>query len=124
MGEFSFIDPCDVAVVQAEGNYVLLQQRERLVSAAGIDLDDCGEAEALRLCSYPSVRAGECFFRSGDPAMHHRRIRASIEGRKEYTVTRTYKKNLKSLADSGSEREASLLIKPADEKWRRSSRHE
>jgi two-component system, LytTR family, response regulator len=93
-----FIDPADVAVVEAQGNYVLLQR------LAGSHLLRASITEvAQKLESYGFIRihrsilVNTSFVEEIQPwttGVYLLRIR----GGKELTVSRTYKKNLRSLA--------------------------
>jgi two-component system, LytTR family, response regulator len=97
-GRILFIDPQDVISVQAEGNYVLLQRQ------AGSDLlRESISILAEKLKGYGFVRIHRSVLvnasfvqdiRSCTTGEYKLRVR---DGR-EYTVTRTYKKNLRSLA--------------------------
>ena len=94
-----FINPDDVVAVLAEGNYVLLQQQStshllrESISAMAEKLEPFGFIRIHRsalvniafveeIKPYPTGEYGLC-----------------VKGGKEYTVTRTYKENLKSLAE-------------------------
>jgi len=71
-GRIVFINPADVVAIEAEGNYVLLQQRSVVINSSYVaEIEPC---------------------LTGDYALR-------IRGGKEYTVTRTYKKGLRSLAE-------------------------
>jgi two-component system LytT family response regulator len=97
-GRILFIDPNDVVAVEAEGNYVLLQRQsdsyllresisvmaEKLKSYGFIRIHRSVLVNSLFVEQIESWLTGEYGLR--------------IKGGKEYTVTRTYKKNLKSLA--------------------------
>ena len=95
------IDPGDVIAVLAEGNYVLLQQESTAyllresISVVAEKLEPFGFIRIHRsvlvniafvqeIKPYPTGEYGLC-----------------VKGGKEYTVTRTYKENLKSLAEFG-----------------------
>ena len=97
-GRIVFIDPHDLVVVQAEGNYVLLQQEagsyllRESISTIAENLKPYGFVRIHR-----SVLVNASFvqeIRSCATGEYELRVR----GGKEYTVTRTYKKNLKALA--------------------------
>lgn len=97
-GRILFIDPKDLIVVQAEGNYVLLQRE-----AGSYLLRDSISAIAEKLKNFGFVRihrsllVNSAFVQEIRPcATGEYALR--VKGGKEYTVTRTYKKNLKSLA--------------------------
>jgi DNA-binding LytR/AlgR family response regulator len=98
-GRIRLINPGDVVAFLAEGNYVLLQQESssyllrETISAVAEKLESFGFVRIHRsvivnsafveeIKPYPTGEYGLC-----------------IKGGKEYTVTRTYKENLKSLAD-------------------------
>lgn len=97
-GRILFIDPAEVSIVEAQGNYVLLQQRSgshllrESISTVAEKLTPYGFVRIHR-----SVLVNTAFveeiqpWNTGEYILH-------IRGGKEYTVTRTYKKNLKSLA--------------------------
>jgi two-component system LytT family response regulator len=105
-GRILFIDPDDVMAVHAEGNYVLLQADAHShllrvpISSIAKKLRPYGFLQIHRSVlvnvsfveELQSLPTGECLLR--------------IKGGKEYTVTRTYKSNLKDLADCwiGSDR--------------------
>jgi DNA-binding LytR/AlgR family response regulator len=98
-GRILFINPGDVVAVLAEGNYVLLQQESsshllrESISAVAVKLEPLGFIRIHR-----SVLVNIAFveeikpYPSGEYALR-------VKGGKEYTVTRTYKENLKSLAE-------------------------
>lgn len=97
-GRILFIDPHEVLVVQAQGNYVLLQRE------AGSDLlRESISTVAEKLKGYGFVRIHRSVLVN---AAFVKEIRPCATGEyqldmrdgKEYTVTRTYKKNLKQLA--------------------------
>lgn len=98
-GRILLIDPGDVIAVQAEGNYVSLQQESisyllrESISVAAEKLEPFGfirihrsllvnTAFVVEITPYPK---GELVLR--------------VRGGKEYPVTRTYRENLKSLAE-------------------------
>jgi two-component system LytT family response regulator len=97
-GRILFVDPSEVLAVRAEGNYVLLERRN---SSYLIREPISSIAEMLKpygfIRIHRSVLINSSFVEN---------IQASVTGEyelrlksgKEYTVTRTYKKNLKSLA--------------------------
>jgi DNA-binding LytR/AlgR family response regulator len=98
-GRILFINLGDVVAVLAEGNYVLLQQESssyllrESISAVAEKLEPLGFIRIHR-----SVLVNIAFveeikpYPSGEYALR-------VKGGKEYTVTRTYKENLKSLAE-------------------------
>jgi two-component system LytT family response regulator len=98
-GKILFINPCDVVAVIAEGNYALLQQESisyllrEPISVVAKKLEPLGFIRIHR-----SVLVNVAFVieirphSTGEYALR-------VKGGKEYTVTRTYKENLKSLAE-------------------------
>jgi two-component system, LytTR family, response regulator len=93
-----FIDPADVAVVEAQGNYVLLQRlsgsyllRES-ISAIAQKLEPYGFIRIHR-----SVLVNSSFVEEIHPWTTGEYV-LRIKGGKELAVSRTYKKNLSSLA--------------------------
>jgi two-component system LytT family response regulator len=93
-----FIDPADVAVVEAQGNYVLLQRlsgsyllRES-ISAVAQKLEPYGFIRIHR-----SILVNTSFVEEIHPWTTGEYI-LRIKGGKELAVSRTYKKNLRSLA--------------------------
>jgi two-component system LytT family response regulator len=97
-GRILFIDPRDIAVVEAEGNYVLLQRntgsdllRESLSTIAE-KLEPYGFARIHR-----SVLVNASFVQDIRPCSTGD-YQLRLKSGREYTVTRTYKKNLRSLA--------------------------
>lgn len=97
-GRILFIDPHDVMVVEAEGNYVLLRQQ----NGSNL-LRESIATIAEKLKPYGFVRIHRSVAVN---ASHVQEIRPCSTGEyelrlkdgRQYTVTRTYKKNLKSLA--------------------------
>src|SRR5579863_6998458 len=97
-GRILFIDPRDIAVVEAEGNYVLLQRntgsdllRESLSTIAE-KLEPYGFVRIHR-----SVLVNASFVQDIRPCSTGD-YQLRLKSGREYTVTRTYKKNLRSLA--------------------------
>jgi len=97
-GRIVFIDPHDLIAVQAEHNYVLLHQE-----AGSYLLRESISSVAEKLKPYGFVRihrsvlVNSAFVQEIRPcATGEYELR--VKGGKEYTVTRTYKNNLKSLA--------------------------
>jgi two-component system LytT family response regulator len=98
-GRILFISPGDVLAVQAEGNYVVLHRE-----SASYLLRESISAMAEKLMPYGfiqihrSVLVNKSFveeirpFPTGEYGL-------KVKGGKEYTVTRTYKNNLKALAE-------------------------
>jgi two-component system, LytTR family, response regulator len=97
-GSILFVDPADVAVVEAQGNYVLLQRlsgsyllRES-ISTLAQKLKPYGFIRIHR-----SILVNTSFVEEIHPWTTGEYI-LRIKGGKELTVSRTYKKNLKSIA--------------------------
>jgi two-component system LytT family response regulator len=98
-GKIVFINLSDVVAVQADGDYVLLQKNgssysvRELISAVAKQLEPQGFIRIHR-----SILVNTSFveeirpYSTGEYGLR-------VKGGKEYTVTRTYKKNLKSLAE-------------------------
>jgi two-component system LytT family response regulator len=98
-GKILFINLRDVVSVKAEGDYVSLQRNgssylvRELISAVAEQLEPQGFIRIHR-----SILVNTSFveeirpYSTGEYGLR-------VEGGKEYTVTRTYKKNLKSLAE-------------------------
>jgi two-component system LytT family response regulator len=98
-GRILLIDPGEVVAVLAEGNYVLLQQESisyllrESISVAAQKLEPFGFIRIHR-----SVLVNTAFvveitpYPTGEYGLR-------VRGGKEYIVTRTYKANLKSLAE-------------------------
>jgi two-component system LytT family response regulator len=97
-GRILFIDPTCVALVQAQGNYVLLQspQGSYLLRESISDV-----AEKLKLYGFirihRSTLVNSAFVEEIQPWPTGEYI-LRIKGGKELTVSRTYKKNLSSIA--------------------------
>jgi two-component system, LytTR family, response regulator len=99
-GSILFIDPSDVLVVQAEGNYVLLEREagshllRESISVMAKKLKPYGFLQIHR-----SVLVNASFVEEIQPhATGEYGLR--LKGGKEYTVTRTYKANLNGLAST------------------------
>lgn len=98
-GKILFINLSNVVAVQAEGNYVSLQRNgssyllRESISAVAEKLEPQGFIRIHR-----SILVNTSFveeirpYSTGEYGLR-------VKGGKEYTVTRTYKKNLKSLAE-------------------------
>ncbi len=100
-GRILFINPADVVAVQAEGNYVLLLlQRE--VGSHLLRESISTLAEKLKpygfIRIHRSVLVNSSFVEEIKPYPTGE-YGLRVKGGKEYTVTRTYKKNLRSLAE-------------------------
>lgn len=97
-GRIVFIDPRDLVVVQAEGNYVLLQQQtgshllRESISTIAKTLKPYGFVRIHR-----SILVNSSYVQEIKPC-NTGEYELRLKNGKEYTVTRTYKKNLKSLA--------------------------
>ena len=107
-GTVIFVNPADLIAVQAEGNYVLLQRisgsyllRES-ISVLEEQLKPYGFIRIHR-----SVLVNTLFVEEVRPSLTGD-YGLRIKGGKEYTVTRTYKKNLRSIAESWIGREPFL----------------
>lgn len=98
-GKIVFINPDDVVAVLADGNYVLLQQASssyllrESISAVAEKLEPFGFIRIHR-----SVVVNTRFVEEIKPYSTGE-YGLRLKGGKEFTVTRTYKKNLKSLAE-------------------------
>lgn len=97
-GRILFIDPHDLIVVEAEGNYVLLHQQ-----AGSYLLRESISAVAEKLKPHGFVRIHRSVLVNASFVQEIRscntgEYRLRLKDGREYTVTRTYKKNLKSLA--------------------------
>jgi len=98
-GRILFINPGDVVAVLAEGNYVLLQQESisyllrECISVVAEKLEPFGFIRIHR-----SVLVNASFVEEIKPYSTGE-YGLLVKGGKEYTVTRTYKDNLKSLAE-------------------------
>ena len=99
-GRILFLNPDDVTAVQAEGNYVLLQRTagsyllRESISVMEEKLKPYGFIRIHRSVLVNSALVEEIQpWTTGEYALR-------VKGGKEYTVTRTYKKNLKNIAAS------------------------
>jgi two-component system LytT family response regulator len=98
-GKILLIDPGDVVAVIAEGNYVLLQQQSisyllrEPISVVAKKLEPFGFIRIHR-----SVLVNSSFVEQIKPYPTGE-YGLLVKGGKEYTVTRTYKENLRSLAE-------------------------
>jgi two-component system LytT family response regulator len=98
-GRILFINPGDVVAVQAEGNYVLLQRE----SGSYLLRDSISDvAEKLKpygfIRIHRSVLVNTTFVEEIKPYLTGE-YGLRVKGGREYTVTRTYKKNLRCLAE-------------------------
>jgi two-component system, LytTR family, response regulator len=99
-GRILFIDPREIIAVEADRNYVLLQQR-----TGSHLLRESISRMAERLEGYGFVRIHRSVVINSSYVEQIQRWPTGeyvlrILGGKEYTVTRTYKKNLKLMANS------------------------
>jgi DNA-binding LytR/AlgR family response regulator len=97
-GRILFVDPADVVIIEAQGNYVLLQR-----ASGSYLLRESISTMAEKLKPYGFIRIHRSVlvnssfveeiqpWTTGEYALR-------IKGGREYTVSRTYKSNLKSLA--------------------------
>lgn len=96
-GRILFIDPRDVAVVEAQGNYVLLQQErgsyllKETITKAADEFKPYGFVRIHRSVLINSALVEE--IRPRSTGEYDLRMKGGLH----YTVTRTYKKNLKTL---------------------------
>jgi len=97
-GRILFVDPHDVVSVQAEGNYVLLQRETGsylLRESISVIADKLKPYGFIRIHRSVLVNAG--FVQEIRPCPTGE-YALRLKNGKEFTVTRTYKKNLRSLA--------------------------
>lgn len=99
-GRILFIDPREIIAVEADRNYVLLQQ----LTGSHL-LRESISRMAERLEGYGFVRIHRSVVINSSYVEQIQRWPTGeyvlrIRGGKEYTVTRTYKKNLKLMANS------------------------
>lgn len=98
-GRVTFINPSDVLIVEGQGNYVLLACQSGLyrlresMSAMAEKLEPYGFVRIHRSVLVNKAWVEEICPHS--PGVYLLRLRSG----KKFTVTRTYKKNLKSLAE-------------------------
>lgn len=98
-GRILFVDPNAMVAVQAEGNYVLLQRENgsyllrESISEMAEKLEPYGFIRIHR-----SVLVNTAFVEEIQPCQTGE-YELRVKGGKQYTVTRTYKKNLRSLAE-------------------------
>ncbi len=98
-GKILLLKPSDLIAVLAEGNYVLLQQESssyllrESISIVAEKLEPFGFVRIHRSVIVNSAFVEEIkLYPTGEYGLR-------VKGGKEYTVTRTYKENLKSLAE-------------------------
>jgi len=97
-GRVLFIDPNDVVVIRAEGNYVLLEKRSGsylLRESISIVAEKLRPYGFIRI--HRSVLVNASFVEEIVPWSTGEYV-LRIKGGQEFTVTRTYKNNLKSMA--------------------------
>lgn len=98
-GRILFLDPGNIVAVQAEGNYVLLQRESgsyllrESISTMAEKLKPYGFIRIHR-----SVLVNSSFVEEIEPCLTGE-YGLRIRGGRQFTVTRTYKKNLRSLAE-------------------------
>ena len=98
-GKILFINPAEVNAVEAQGNYVLVRRGpdsfvlRGSISELAEKLEPCGFIRIHRSVLVNTSHVQE--IEPWTPGGYLLRIR----GGKEYTVSRTYKSNLKSIAD-------------------------
>jgi DNA-binding LytR/AlgR family response regulator len=98
-GRILLINPGDVVAVVAEGNYVLLQQESNsylLHESISVVAEKLEQFGFIRI--HRSVPVNTTFVEEIKPYPTGE-YGLRVKGGKEYTVTRTYKKNLKYLAE-------------------------
>ena len=98
-GRILFIDPLQIASVHAEGNYVLLQKE-----SASYLLRESISDMVEKLRPYGFIRIHRSLLVNGSMVEEIHpyaagAYRVRIKGGNEYTVARSYRKNLKSLAE-------------------------
>jgi LytTr DNA-binding domain len=99
-GKIILIDPADMMAVEAEGNHVVLRREcdsyllRQSISNMEAKLKGCGFVRIHR-----SVLVNASWVEEIRPSAA-RNCLLVVSGKKEYTVSRTYKKNLKCLAES------------------------
>ncbi len=98
-GRILFIDPGEVVSVHAEGNYVLLKKE-----SGSYLLRDSVSDVASKLESYGFIRIHRSVLVNASFVEEIRPVPTGdyelrIRNGEEYTVTRTYKKNLRALAE-------------------------
>jgi len=97
-GRILFVDPMDVVIVEAQGNYVLMHRQSgsyllrESISRMADELKPYGFVRIHR-----SVLVNSSFVEEIQPSTTGE-YALRIKGGKEYTVSRTYKNNLRALA--------------------------
>jgi DNA-binding LytR/AlgR family response regulator len=97
-GSIRFVDPADIVLVEAQGNYILLQQQ-----SGSCLLRESISTAARKLEPYGFIRIHRCLLvnTSFVEEIHPRttgEYALRVTGGKELTVSRTYKRNLKFIA--------------------------
>jgi len=97
-GRILFVDPADVVIIEAQGNYVLLRR-----PSGSYLLRESISTMAEKLQAYGFIRIHRSVLVNGSFVEEIQpwptgEYVLRIKGGKEYTVSRTYKSNLKSLA--------------------------
>ena len=98
-GKIVFIDPAEIIALEAQGNYVSL----RHISGSYLIRESISTI-AEKLNSFGFVRIHRCVLVNKACIEELRRCAAGVyllrvRGSREYTITRTYKKNLRFLAE-------------------------
>ena len=98
-GRILFVSPADVFAVEAKGNYVLLQGQS---GSHFVHESISAMTDRLRLYGFirihRSVLVNALFVEEIQPCSTGEYL-VRIKGGKEYTATRTYRQNFKSLAE-------------------------
>jgi two-component system LytT family response regulator len=107
-GRILFLSPAEITAVHAEGNYVLLQQE-----TGSYLLRESISEMATKLAAYGFVRIHRSVLVNSACVEEIKPLLTGeyalrVKGGKQYTVTRTYKKSIKSLADSWIGRDIDL----------------
>ena len=97
-GGILLLDLADILAVQAEGNYVSLRHQRHPYLVHESLVVHGGEAQTLRFYSHPPLGRREYFGCGGDSTLTDRGVQAPCKRWREYSVTRTYKHNLRDLA--------------------------
>jgi len=116
-GKILFIDPAEVNAVEAQGNYILLRRGpdsyllRSSISELAEKLEPYGFIRIHR-----SVLVNTSYVQEIEPWPPERYL-LRMRGGKEYTVTRTYKGNLRSIAEfwmgsNPTRHPANKLLKP------------
>ncbi len=97
-GRILFVDPADVVIIEAQGNYVLLQR-----ASGSYLLRESISTMAEKLKPYGFIRIHRSVLVNGSFVEEIQPWTTGeyvlrVKGGKEYTVSRTYKSSLKSLA--------------------------